>query len=128
VGFLPVLAASRGYSPLVTGAAVTQLAGSAALIQLRVGRVRDAGRIPDGPGMVIGLGLTAAGLLCAVLLPGLLGVALTAVVLGAGTGLITPLGFAHLASATSLDRLGATLGTAEIGREPGDAGVIPSSP
>ncbi|MFS4096068.1 MFS transporter, partial [Streptomyces sp. AF1A] len=39
-----------------------------------------------------------------------------------GTGLITPLGFAALASATPRERLGQTMGAAELGRELGDAG------
>jgi hypothetical protein len=39
-----------------------------------------------------------------------------------GTGLITPLGFAALAASTPKERLGQTMGTAELGRELGDAG------
>jgi DHA1 family tetracycline resistance protein-like MFS transporter len=35
---------------------------------------------------------------------------------------VTPIGFAHLASTTPPERLGQTMGTAEIGRELGDAG------
>lgn len=37
-------------------------------------------------------------------------------------GLATPLGFAHLASITPPERLGQTMGAAEVGRELGDAG------
>ncbi|MER6183464.1 hypothetical protein [Streptomyces sp. NPDC001652] len=51
-----------------------------------------------------------------------LGVLLAAALIGAGTGLITPLGFAALASATPPERLGQTMGAAELGRELGDAG------
>ena len=39
-----------------------------------------------------------------------------------GVGVITPIGFAHLATTTPKERLGQTLGSAEIGRELGDAG------
>ncbi len=39
-----------------------------------------------------------------------------------GPGLITPLGFAALAASTPQARLGQTMGTAELGRELGDAG------
>jgi hypothetical protein len=39
-----------------------------------------------------------------------------------GTGLVTPLGFAALASSTPPERLGQTMGAAELGREAGDAG------
>ena len=42
--------------------------------------------------------------------------------IGAGTGLITPLGFAALAASTPPERLGQTMGAAELGRELGDAG------
>ncbi|WP_449344056.1 hypothetical protein [Streptomyces malaysiensis] len=56
------------------------------------------------------------------MLPGLTGVLLAAALIGAGTGLITPLGFAALATATPPERLGQTMGAAELGRELGDAG------
>lgn len=55
-------------------------------------------------------------------MPGLAGVLASAVLIGAGTGLITPLGFAALAASTPQERLGQTMGTAELGRELGDAG------
>jgi MFS family permease len=56
------------------------------------------------------------------MLPGLVGVLAAAVLVGAGTGLMTPLGFAALAAATPPERLGQTMGAAELGRELGDAG------
>ena len=37
-------------------------------------------------------------------------------------GMATPLGFAHLAAVTPPQRLGQTMGAAEVGRELGDAG------
>jgi MFS transporter, DHA1 family, tetracycline resistance protein len=81
-----------------------------------------AGRIRDGVGMAAGLLLAATGVATAALLPGLAGLLAAAVAIGAGTALITPIGFAHLAAATPAERLGQTLGSAEIGRELGDAG------
>jgi DHA1 family tetracycline resistance protein-like MFS transporter len=48
--------------------------------------------------------------------------ALAAVAIGAGTGIVTPLGFAALAAAAPPGRLGQTMGAAEVGRELGDAG------
>ncbi|HCB57790.1 MAG TPA: MFS transporter, partial [Arthrobacter bacterium] len=42
--------------------------------------------------------------------------------IGAGVGLATPLGFAHLADTTPPERMGRTMGSAELGRELGDAG------
>ena len=55
------------------------------------------------------------------LLPGLVGLVSAAIVIGAGCGLITPLAFTMLARSTPQDRLGQTMGAAEIGRECGDA-------
>ncbi|MEU9911093.1 MFS transporter [Streptomyces sp. NPDC051001] len=121
VGFLPVSGAVAGLGTVATGAAVSVLAASAAVVQPRAGRALDAGRVTARGGLVVGLLLAASGLACA-MLPGLTGVLLAAALIGAGTGLITPLGFAALASATPPERLGQTMGAAELGRELGDAG------
>jgi MFS family permease len=122
VGFLPVAGAKHGFGPLITGAAVALMAASAALTQPWAGRARDRERISDGTGMAAGLTLAAAGMAVAAVVPGIAGIAVAALAIGAGTGLATPLGFAHLAAATPTERLGQTMGTAEIGRELGDAG------
>ncbi|MFJ9728899.1 MFS transporter [Streptomyces sp. NPDC101209] len=121
VGFLPVSGRVAGLGTVATGAAVSVLAACAAVVQPRAGRALDAGRLGARTGLTAGLLLAAAGLACA-MLPGLAGVLLAAVLIGAGTGLITPLGFAALASATPPERLGQTMGAAELGRELGDAG------
>ncbi|WP_316783273.1 MFS transporter [Streptomyces sasae] len=121
VGFLPVSGRTAGLGTVATGAAVSLLAASAALVQPRAGRALDEGRLTTRTGLTAGLLLTAAGLACA-MLPGLAGILTAAVLTGAGTGLITPLGFAALASATPPERLGQTMGAAELGRELGDAG------
>jgi MFS family permease len=121
VGFLPVTGAAAGLGTVATGAAVSVLALTAAVVQPRTGRALDAGRITTRSGLAAGLLLAAAGLGCATL-PGLIGVLLAAVLIGTGTGLITPLGFAALAASTSPEHLGQTMGTAELGRELGDAG------
>lgn len=121
VGFLPVSGAAAGLGTVATGAAVSVLAACAALVQPRAGRALDAGRITTRSGLAIGLAITAAGVGCAIL-PGLGGLLSAAVVIGAGTGLITPLGFAALAASTPAERLGQTMGSAELGRELGDAG------
>jgi MFS family permease len=121
VGFLPVRGAAAGLGTIATGAAVSVLAATAAVAQPLAGRARDAGRIGTRAGLVGGLAVTAAGLGCA-MLPGLAGILAAAVLVGAGTGLITPLGFAALASSTPPERLGQTMGAAEVGRELGDAG------
>jgi len=121
VGFLPVSGAAAGLGTVATGAAVSVLAACAALVQPRAGRALDASRLTARTGIGIGLLTTAAGLACA-MLPGLAGVLLAAVLIGIGTGLITPLGFATLAASTPPERLGQTMGSAELGRELGDAG------
>jgi MFS family permease len=121
VGFLPVSGATAGYGTLATGAAVSVLALTAAIVQPRAGRAWDAGRVTAPAGITAGLLAAAAGLACATL-PGLLGILLAAALIGAGTGLITPLAFAALASSTPRERLGQTMGAAELGRELGDAG------
>ncbi|MEV0720767.1 MFS transporter [Asanoa sp. NPDC050611] len=121
VGFLPVIGHAAGYGTVATGAAVSLLAACAAVVQPRAGRALDEGRISTRTGLSAGLVLTAAGLACATL-PGLAGVLAAAALIGVGTGLVTPVGFAALAASTPAERLGQTMGTAELGREIGDAG------
>ncbi|MDF9716772.1 MFS transporter [Nocardioides sp. ChNu-153] len=121
VGFLPVTGADAGLGPVVTGAAVSLLAATAAVVQPRAGRALDAGRLDVRTGLGVGLLVTALGLL-APLVPDVAGLLLAAVLVGAGTGVITPLGFAALAASTPPERMGQTMGTAELGRELGDAG------
>ena len=121
VGFLPVTAAADGHGPVVTGAAVSLLALTAAFVQPWAGRALDSGRLSARTGLVGGLAVTGAGLALP-LVPGLVGVIAAAVLIGVGTGVITPIGFAVLASSTPQERLGQTMGSAELGRELGDAG------
>ena len=121
VGFLPVSGRAAGFGTVATGAAVSVLAACAAVVQPRAGRALDAGRLGTRSGLTAGLLLAAAGMACA-MLPGPAGVLLAAALIGVGTGLITPLGFAALASSTPRERLGQTMGAAELGRELGDAG------
>jgi DHA1 family tetracycline resistance protein-like MFS transporter len=83
VGFLPVRGAAAGLGPLATGAAVSLLAASAALIQPRAGRAYDSGRLPGPLATGAGLGLAAAGFALAALLAGPAGLALAAVAIGA---------------------------------------------
>lgn len=121
VGFLPLSGRADGLPPVATGAAVSLLAACAALIQPWAGRALDAERLTTRSGLVAGLALTGCGLAAAVL-PGVAGLLVAAVLIGAGTGLITPLGFAALAASTPPERMGQTMGAAELGRELGDAG------
>ncbi|GAA0952601.1 MFS transporter [Actinocorallia libanotica] len=121
VGFLPVSGRAAGLGTIATGAAVSVLAACAAVVQPRAGRALDEGRLSPRAGILAGLLVTAAGL-AAAMLPGLPGILAAAVLIGAGTGLITPLGFAALAGRTPAERMGQTMGAAELGRELGDAG------
>jgi MFS transporter, DHA1 family, tetracycline resistance protein len=120
VGFLPVRGV--GTNPIVIGAAVSLLAAAAAVVQPWAGRRHDSGRLNARTGMAAGLGIAAAGFVLAALVAGLGGLLPAAVIIGVGTGLATPLGFASLAAATPPERLGQTMGSAEVGREIGDAG------
>ncbi|MFE4703141.1 MFS transporter, partial [Streptomyces sp. NPDC056738] len=121
VGFLPVTGRADGLDTVATGAAVSVLAACAAVVQPWAGRALDAGRVTARGGIRSGLLLAAAGLGCATL-PGVPGLLSGAALIGTGTGLITPLGFAALAASTPAERLGQTMGAAELGRELGDAG------
>ncbi|MFE4499901.1 MFS transporter [Rhodococcus sp. NPDC056743] len=121
VGFLPVAGVDAGLGPIATGAAVSVLALCAAFAQPRTGRALDAGKITVQRGVACGLVVTAAGLALA-MIPGLVGILTAAVAVGIGTGIITPLGFAALAASTPEERMGQTMGAAELGRELGDAG------
>lgn len=107
---------------MATGAAVSVLAVCAAVVQPRAGRALDAGRFGARTGLAGGLLLAAAGLAAAAIFPAVAGVLVAAVLIGVGTGLITPVGFAALAGSAPPERLGATMGAAELGREAGDAG------
>ncbi|MFJ5957944.1 MFS transporter [Paenarthrobacter sp. NPDC092416] len=122
VGFLPALAARENAGTLGSVAVVTVLALASSLIQPQIGRLRDAGAISDRPGMVAGLLSIAVGALMAGLVPGVVAVYASAVLIGMGIGVATPLAFAHLADSTPAERLGRTMGSAELGRELGDAG------
>ncbi|KHL01063.1 MFS transporter [Sinomonas humi] len=128
VGFLPALAARAGLGTLESIAVVTVLALASSLVQPRVGRLRDAGRIADRVGMTGGLLSIALGAAVAALLPlaggsaTALAVYIAALLVGGGIGVATPIAFAHLADATPPERLGRTMGSAELGREMGDAG------
>lgn len=121
VGFLPVTGRVAGLGTIATSGAVSLLAASAAVVQPEAGRALDNRRLTTRTGLTVGLGITAAGLTAA-MLPGLAGVLVSAALIGIGTGLITPLGFAALAARTPAERLGQTMGSAELGRELGDAG------
>ncbi|MEA5456334.1 MFS transporter [Sinomonas sp. JGH33] len=128
VGFLPALAAKEGLGTAASIAVVTVLALSSSVVQPQIGRLRDAGRITDRAGMTGGLAAIVAGVLvaaCGALAAGAwagIAVYAAALLVGSGIGVATPVAFAHLADATPHERMGRTMGSAELGRELGDAG------
>ena len=121
VGFLPLLGARHHLSPLATGALVSLLAATAAVVQPWVGRRHDRNGLPvDAP--TVALTVAAGGFVVAVLVPNAAGIAVAAILIGIGVAVVTPLGFAELAASAPPDRLGRTMGAGEVGRELGDAG------
>lgn len=122
VGFLPALAAREGFGTTGSVAVVTVLAATSSLIQPRMGKLRDHGSVSDRAGMILGLAAICCGTLLAGLVPGPVAIYAAAVLIGMGIGVATPVAFAHLADATPKERLGRTMGSAELGRELGDAG------
>lgn len=121
VGFLPLLGIRHHLAAVATGAMVSLLAATTVVVQPWVGRRHDAGRLAGRVPAAALVGC-AAGFLLAVAFPGPAGICAAAVLIGAGVAVVTPVGFAQLAARTPPERLGRTMGAAEVGRELGDAG------
>jgi MFS family permease len=121
VGYLPVLGARHHLTPLDTGALVSLLAATTALLQPWAGRAHDRAALPANaaPGALL---LAAAGFMIAAIVPNSLGIAVAAIMIGAGVAISTPIGFADLAASAPTGRIGQTMGAGEVGRELGDAG------
>jgi len=122
VGFLPALATRHGLDAIAGTAAVSLLALGSVLTQPRIGSMRDRDSISDNTGTTAGLLLIAAGVTLLAVAPGPVTIFIAAAAIGVGVGAATPLGFAHLADTTPPERMGRTMGSAELGRELGDAG------
>jgi MFS family permease len=122
VGFLPLLGSTLHLGLFGSMAAVTVLAIASTLTQPFVGRLRDSGRISTRTGTTTGLLLIAGGIGALAIIPTPATVYLAALAIGAGIGVATPLAFTHLAATTPPERMGRTMGNAELGREVGDAG------
>lgn len=122
VGFLPLLGRGSGVGTVGSMALVTVLAVISSIVQPLAGSLHDRGRLPVRLGAIGGLALLAAGILVAGLWPALPALIAAAVLIGAGVGLATPVAFSYLAAATPPERMGRTMGSAELGRELGDAG------
>ncbi|MDT0168039.1 MFS transporter [Pseudarthrobacter sp. BRE9] len=122
VGFLPALATRHGLDAFAGTAAVSVVALGSVLTQPWIGRRRDRHAVTDNRGTTAGLLLIAAGVGLVAAFPGVLSIFGAAACIGVGIGAVTPLGFAHLADTTPPERMGRTMGSAELGRELGDAG------
>lgn len=122
VGFLPLLGRQVGLDTVGSMAIVTVLAVVSSVIQPLVGSAHDRGRITVRLGAVGGLLLIAVGIAATALWPAPIVLVVTAALVGAGVGTATPLAFSHLAASTPPERMGRTMGSAELGRELGDAG------
>lgn len=122
VGFLPLLGRQIGLGTVGSMAIVTVLAVVSSVIQPLVGAANDRGRISVRLGAVGGLGLIAAGIGLVAAVDHPVSLVVAAVLVGAGVGAATPVAFSHLAASTPPERMGRTMGSAELGRELGDAG------
>lgn len=122
VGFLPLLGREFGLGVIGSMAIVTVLAVVSSAVQPLIGAWHDRGRVSVRAGAVGGLTLIAVGIAVAAVWATPIGLVLTAVLVGAGVGAATPVAFSHLAASTPPERMGRTMGSAELGRELGDAG------
>lgn len=122
VGFLPVLGAAAGLGPVATGAVVALLALTSTLVQPRAGRAHDRGDLGTWAALLLGFVPMVGGFVVAATVPGLAGIVPAAILVGLGVGILTPVAFATLAASSPPERLGQTMGSAEVGRELGDAG------
>lgn len=133
VGYLPFIGARLGANAVLSAAPVAVLALVSAGCQPLAGRWRDRGAVTARAGTAAALAVGVAALVLLGIVDLVAGggdgpVVLTAtmfvvaVLIGGAVGFATPLAYAHLAAATPAERLGRTMGNAEIGRELGDAG------
>jgi len=122
VGFFPLIGAQLGLNPIVGMGLVSVIAVISAAVQPRIGRLHDEAAHRAGPLMAAGSVALVLSLVLAGAIPALPILIVAAVLVGAGVGIVTPLGFARLAATTPPDRMGRTMGSAELGREIGDAG------
>ncbi|MGB3696336.1 MAG: MFS transporter [Gordonia sp. (in: high G+C Gram-positive bacteria)] len=122
VGFLPYLATQLHLPTLVGPAAVGVLALASILAQPRAGRALDAGRLSARTGCTVGLTVLTGAVALLAAAPHAITLFVAAAALGTAIGVVTPLAFSHLAASTPEERMGRTMGNAELGRELGDAG------
>ncbi len=120
-GMLPALGSDVGVPLLVSTLAVAVLAVVSSLVQPVAGRLHDAGRLTTGLAGTVGTAAVALAFLALASAPSAVSMFLAALLAGVGVATLTPAAFAHLAGTTPPERLGRTMGSAELGRETGDA-------
>lgn len=121
IGFLPALAAEGGSDLFASIAIASVLALTLTAVQPWTGLLRDRRIVSDSVGTAAGLAVMAAGVFMAAMPWGPIGLYAAAAFIGAGIGTTTPFGFAALADSTPPERMGRTMGSAELGRELGDS-------
>jgi MFS family permease len=121
VGYLPLLLHRAGLAPIASAAAVAAIAIISAVAQPIAGRLRDSGRISVRVGVSAALG-AGAGAALLMISPQPIALYAAALLVGVAVGVATPLAYSHLAASTPPERIGRTMGNAELGREVGDAG------
>ena len=124
VGYLPLLLTRAGAGPIASAAAVAALAIVSAISQPLTGVLRDRGTVTVRAGVTTALAV-GAGAAVLMLWDHPVPLYAAAVLIGLAVGVATPLAYAQLAETTPDERLGRTMGNAELGREVGDAGGPP---
>ncbi|MFL0565252.1 MFS transporter [Microbacterium sp. 179-I 1D1 NHS] len=122
VGFLPLIGTQLGIDPILSMGAISVMAIVSAIVQPRIGRLYDTAPRHATTLMMTGSVLLVTAVTAVGVLPSIITLLASAILVGLGVGMITPLGFARLASTTPPERMGRTMGSAELGREVGDAG------
>lgn len=120
-GNIPALGRSIGLPVLVPAIAVTLMAVVSSIVQPTVGRLHDQARLTSRMVFALAMAFIIGGLAAMAAFPSASTILLGAVLAGAGIGAATPVGFSSLAAITPEERLGGTMGTAELGREAGEA-------
>ncbi|MFL0565426.1 MFS transporter [Microbacterium sp. 179-I 1D1 NHS] len=122
VGFLPLVGTQLGIDPILSMGAISVMAIVSAIVQPRIGRLHDTAPHHANTLMMVAAAALVVAVTVVAVVPSLVTLVASAVLVGLGVGMITPLGFARLASTTPPERMGRTMGSAELGREIGDAG------
>lgn len=120
-GDIPALGHAIGLPVLIPAAAVTLLAVTSAIVQPYAGRRHDAGVLSARTAFILAAVAMTVSLALLTLLPSAVTMLLGGILAGTGIGIATPIGFASLAATAPANRVGRTMGAAELGREAGES-------